>query len=1727
MPWWSLWLWLKRPTPDDPVNLATNTATPAPGQTVPTYLMTAADPIDPTTGEMTLQFPVVTVSGCGLDLSFSLSYRSAFGYNGPVGQRWEHNFNARFKYGSSKLTLYAHNRQDIHDLDSGDLYVPPAGFATVKYLKKSTDGGGNRVDRRLRDGTIEVYRELDPTHNANWYFLTEVQHRDSDNKITLTYDDLERLTALVDTRSKSFSMTYDGSSHVSTFEDKSNGGSIARAWTFTYSGNDLTKITAPGSRHTKFVYTGSSLLQKIIAPREAGSAGDGETPYLVNTYDSATPHPRVTAQQLGGGSQTFGLEYAGSGAACTESDREGGRRIFEWKTATREITRIRREVTLNSFVDTLMEWNSEYPTKVTYPAGNGVQMRYDGTSRQLTAAISCNSSGIGESSGTSLSTLRASANFLVTEYTYQSEEDWNMVTKIKDPAGSEWSLGRDATGNVTSYTTPQHTGDPYVIAYDSKSRVETIDDPEGRRVEFKYHVTTGTLSKVVVDPTGGGALALGTTLTRDLFENVITVKDAEDRGTTYARNALGFVTKVITPLGAETDYLYDLNDVVTEVKTDVVSGTEHVVTYTRNIMDLVTEKVESSKTTGYGYDKNDHLTLVTLPVSSRKVKHVYDLRGHEIARIVGYGSAVESTEDMLYDANGQLTTRRDGLDNATAFAYDGFGRVATVTDPEGHYTTKTFDKNGNMTQTSAYASGATELSRTAYEVDANNRQTKIKRHATLGGSTVDTTFVFDKSGKLTAKTDGCGCGTGNVTYAYDKGARLTKIVDAATNEVVYSLDKSGLVTKVTNLEKESGTTRTYVVEYTYDADGRLSQVADKGGGAASKGVIDYDRDLRGNATKITDANSNEVLSDFDIYGRLTKVRRGSGSYVETRTAYDYNDNVTQETSERGTTDSTTSYSYDDADRLSVMTDEEGGPAVKTLVYDAASNVVNRTDGNSSAAVHTYDKRNLVTQIDYTLGSNVVGPTKVKFSYDGLGRVTFAINQRGTNLYDARVKRTWTVLSKLASETLWVDPASDSDGASPSRTISYTYDSSGRVEYKAYADGTTVKLEYDALNRVTVIKRDDPTSGTTWVNVASWTFQGPRRMTQLEFGNGVKEKMSYDQFGRAIELFHDRPQGGSRVTMYSFKRGYDDGDRVTRERRDYYSGTGTILGGATNYGDVHVYDHQNRLVTVVRGVGSVGVDHTLADSAADTTTDFSTKCHYTLDEGGNRQTLRYDVPGGGSSQVIRKENHSFDLENELTTRDVITYSGGSSSTVSESPTYDGNGSLVVSSVLKVDVHNRIYQVTTAGPDWRYRYDPFGRRVQKRDVSNGGTYWRNFYYDGVNCVSEWNARSVNGTVTEYTVPMWTRIFGPYLVDQLIWVSVDPCGTCGNRVGGFMHLDYLGSAVMGTLEADATIYETYRYDEYGQPYFYDPSGGSLGTSQVDQAYLYTGREWDKDIERYYYRARWYDASSGRFLSRDAIRADSVHNNYTFLRYDPLSNVDPMGDHPYPCMPVDQIAFCNDYAKRSGKAECFPYPRCFEDVEHACVKRASELSREARAHRAELQRRLKEIEKEGEAKYGSPQAYLDVAGNFDTRVAMYDQTRVTVTVVTVVTATAQGVFFGPPGIVAAGLEFANWFLTSVSDRQAMSRLQDSATEARGAARKAQDAIRDHKASEKEKLNAEIAEVDAALGKAFGELGKAYTSALESVCCICSDRVPGEEWWSRLRPNFKDIKLEVSEKPK
>ena len=81
-----------------------------------------------------------------------------------------------------------------------------------------------------------------------------------------------------------------------------------------------------------------------------------------------------------------------------------------------------------------------------------------------------------------------------------------------------------------------------------------------------------------------------------------------------------------------------------------------------------------------------------------------------------------------------------------------------------------------------------------------------------------------------------------------------------------------------------------------------------------------------------------------------------------------------------------------------------------------------------------------------------------------------------------------------------------------------------------------------------------------------------------------------------------------------------------------------------------------------------------------------------------------------------------------------------------------------------------------------------------------------------------------------------------------------------------------------------QRYEYDSFGnmrlKPHF------------IKQPFTYTGREFDLETGLYYYRARYYDARAGRFVTKDPIGFDGGDVNlYVYVKNNPIIFTDPFG--------------------------------------------------------------------------------------------------------------------------------------------------------------------------------------------------------------------------------------------
>ncbi|HWH57269.1 MAG TPA: RHS repeat-associated core domain-containing protein, partial [Terriglobales bacterium] len=244
-----------------------------------------------------------------------------------------------------------------------------------------------------------------------------------------------------------------------------------------------------------------------------------------------------------------------------------------------------------------------------------------------------------------------------------------------------------------------------------------------------------------------------------------------------------------------------------------------------------------------------------------------------------------------------------------------------------------------------------------------------------------------------------------------------------------------------------------------------------------------------------------------------------------------------------------------------------------------------------------------------------------------------------------------------------------------------------------------------------------------------------------------------------------------------------------------------------------------------------------------------------------------------------ESYSYDpVGNRLSSMGVSSYTVNSSNELTSnsnaSYTYDNNGNTTSktdptgTTNYTWDFRNRLSQVTLPGSSGTsaFQYDPLDRRIKKVFVQNGTTTTTNYLYDGDNVVETVDA---NGNPT-----------AKYVLAE----GVDEPLAQSNSSGlNFYEADGLGS-ITSLSNSAGTVAQTYTYDSFGNTTNFS---GSLTSP-----FRYTAREFDPETGLYYYRARYYDAADGRFISEDPAGFSSeVLDLYGYVWNNPVVFADPSG--------------------------------------------------------------------------------------------------------------------------------------------------------------------------------------------------------------------------------------------
>ncbi len=300
-----------------------------------------------------------------------------------------------------------------------------------------------------------------------------------------------------------------------------------------------------------------------------------------------------------------------------------------------------------------------------------------------------------------------------------------------------------------------------------------------------------------------------------------------------------------------------------------------------------------------------------------------------------------------------------------------------------------------------------------------------------------------------------------------------------------------------------------------------------------------------------------------------------------------------------------------------------------------------------------------------------------------------------------------------------------------------------------------------------------------------------------------------------------------------------------------------------------------------------------------------------------QSFAYDPVGNRTTN-----NSTVNAGNQLTADTTHAYQ------------YDDNGNLTRKTLLATgnytqytyDAENRLVKVedfvagnpTPAFTTSNYRYDGLGRRIEK--VANGQT--KRYIYDGEDILLEYDGNNL--LQARYT-------HGPG-IDE-------PIAVTKGASTFFYHQDGLGSVTDLSDAAGATA-KSYSYDSYGNIL---ESPGTL-----EQPYTFTGREFDAESGLSYYRARYYDPASGRFLQQDPGSAGinsarlprhplDLVSQYVYAADNPIQLIDSFGNEPQEPggVGVEACKYYDDVA-RVNRCKYHPYAReyCENPKQNPCIR-------------------------------------------------------------------------------------------------------------------------------------------------------------------------------------------------
>jgi len=1125
---------------------------------------------------------------------------------------------------------------------------------------------------------------------------------------------------------------------------------------------------------------------------------------------------------------------------------------------------------------------------MTDATGQAVGIAYEPTNARLAAVTN--------SAGEALRFEHAAVEQAITNPAVPEETvtfTFYDLAAIRYPDGTSEEFFHDGRGNVTSAV--DRAGQTTAYEYDGRGNLIERTAPGGGAVAFAYDAAGRLMEAVDAD-------GVTNRFAYDALDRATNVVDGAGNATAYEYDAAGRVVRVVHPDGLETLLAYDANGNRTgstardgavvsagfdlmdrlAVTTNVLGG-ESVRTY--DAMGYVAEVVGADGATNrYQYDPVGRVTNETRAGVS--VTAAYDAEGRLVSRTSGRGFE----ETFEYDADGRLAAATNALGGAVRFDRDAAGRVTNVVDELGHATAYAYEDGRLAARTDAEGRTA----QWAYDADG-------RLAAATDPAGAQTAFAYTPAGRLAAVTNPLGAA---VTYAYDAAGRLETATDPLGRETAYEYDEMGRVSLVTDpASNEWGFAVMDAVGMSLAANplgGQQTTISLPGGYPVMRFDNEtdpwtYDWDAAGRLTAATDPHSNVTAYAYDEFGRVAAVTNPLGHAVGFE--YDADGNLVRVVDELG---AETRLDHDALGQVTSVVDRAGGETA--FAYDAAGRRVRATDGDGVAAETDYDAtgRPLVRRAGTEAWTN---------AYDAAGRLAIVSSPLG---------RVQTLRrDALGRVTNVVDAAGG--------VTAYEYDGAGRLTGQTDAEGRATAYEYDLLDglaRVTLpgggftayerdalgnVVRVTDLGGHDWTR--AWTPMG--RWLEDVDPLGRTNACERDELGRVarrlradgstVDVQYDAAgQVTGRVWSAGLTRTYEYdaagrlvvADGVVRA----YDAEGRITNAAVNGQNyAAAWTPGRRLASVAYADGAFTVAYaydpvsgrlaSVTDALTGTQVDFA----YDADGRRVRQT---DSHGGtnefthdAAGRVTRIQatpgidlQYEYDAAGRLLseTREVPKPAGALLVAGAETNEYDAAAQLATPAAAYDALGRR-----TADERRAYQWSPDGLLTNAGGVSVA--------YDAFGNVTARNGQPL---------ACHPAIGGAPLVDDRTnWYVWTPGGALlyvvAQGEGHAVHhyrFDGSGHAI-ALVDTNGAVAEAYAYTPGGLEL--DPVASAL-----DNPFRYLGRhgiraEGTGDL--YHVRARWYDARTRAFLSKEPLwpRTANPHalNPYQYANADPVNFADVDG--------------------------------------------------------------------------------------------------------------------------------------------------------------------------------------------------------------------------------------------